>query len=53
MPNKLEQLESELKHLHSSMDDITEAFNQGRLDENNDTVLPESAAIKIQLLLEN
>ena len=51
--NKQELMENELKTLRSAMDEITECFEQGRVDENNDLVLPESAAIRIKLLLED
>ena len=51
--NKQELMENELTSLHESIEEITKSFEQGRVDENNDLVLPESAAIRIKLLLED
>jgi len=53
MSNKREQLESEIAHIHSTMESITECFEKGQTDENGDLVLSESDATRIKFLLED
>jgi len=52
MPNKLEQLESELKHTRGLMESIEEAWLEGRDDENGDKVTPAIWADRISMLLD-
>lgn len=49
--NKRDQLEKELKHMHELFEAIEEAWNEKRIDENKDAVVPEWHADRISMLL--
>ena len=49
---KKEQQENELKGLHILLSVLEEEFHKGVVNEDGDTVLPEAAALKIAVLLE-
>jgi len=51
MSNKREQLEKEISHIHSTMELITECFEKGKTNEDNDLVLSEADATRIKFLL--
>ena len=53
MPNGKEQLENEVKHLRKAFDEISEAWEEGFINEDGDRVIPEIRQDHISMLLEN